>query len=65
MPQAGLKSTQEKGIGEVFTRPGDPYEFKKLPDGTYVTRLKGKGEFEPVKGGYDLIEAAFQEQFGQ
>ena len=59
------KTKKGKGIGEVFTRPGDPYEFKKLPDGKYVTRLKGKGDFEPITGGYDLIDAAFKEQFGE
>lgn len=59
------KTKTGKGIGEVFTRPNDPYEFKKLPDGKYVTRLKGKGSFEPISGGLDLIDAAFKEQFGE
>tara|TARA_R110002020_G_scaffold70385_1_gene182614 strand:- start:13093 stop:14034 length:942 start_codon:yes stop_codon:yes gene_type:complete len=59
------KTKTGKGIGEVFTRPGDPYEFKKLPDGKYVTRKKGQGSFKPISGGLDLIDAAFKEQFGE
>ena len=59
------KTKKGKGIGEVFTRPGDPYEFKKLPDGKYVTRKKGQGDFKPITGGFDLIDAAFKEQFGE
>ena len=59
------KTGKGKGIGQVFTRPNDSYEFKKLADGTFLTRKKGQGKFKPAGGGLEDIEAAFKQQFGQ
>ena len=50
MPQAGLKSTQEKGIGEVFSDKslGKGFEYMKNKDGTFSYRQGGTGKFQVI-----------------
>jgi hypothetical protein len=50
-PKPGTKTTPKTSTGEILKQPaGDPYEYKKTPDGKYYTKKKTSSSWINITG---------------